>query len=87
MMLIQLILIIAIIAAAWPIGIFISKKVKDELKDGKKWFYLICFASMIGIVLGLFLLKGNDMILAESVLDFIFVLSLASIYEANKLKK
>jgi len=84
MMLIQLLLILLIIISAWPLGRFISRQVKEELEEGRKWFYLICLACMIGIVAGLFLLKGDEMILAESILDFIFILSLASIYEANK---
>lgn len=84
MIFIQLLAILLIIIAAWPLGRFISKQVREELQEGKKWFYLICFLCMIGIVAGLFLLKGDEMILAESILDFIFLLSLASIYEANK---
>jgi Na+/melibiose symporter-like transporter len=87
MIFIQLLLILLIIIAAWPLGRFISKQVKEELQEGKKWFYLICFLCMIGIAAGLFLLKGDEMILAESILDFIFLLSLASIYEANKSRR
>jgi hypothetical protein len=87
MILIQLILILAVVVSAWPLGRFISKQVKEELPEGKRWFYLVCAASMIGIILGLFMLNNDSMIMVESILDFIFVLCLASIYEANKLKK
>jgi hypothetical protein len=37
------------------------------------------------MILGLFAFSGDDLILVESTLDFIFLLSLASIYEANKI--
>lgn len=87
MILVQLIIILAVIVSAWFLGRFISKQVKEELQEGKKWFYLICFLCMIGIVAGLFMLKGDEMILVESILDFIFLLSLASIYEANKVRR
>ena len=87
MTLIQLLLIIFIICLGWPAGKIISKNCKSELKSGKKFFYAICIAAIIGMIAGLIILKGNEMILAESMLDFIFLLSLASIHEANKMGK
>jgi hypothetical protein len=81
----QLLIVILIIVSAWPIGKIISKNTKEELAKGKRFFYMICIACLIGIVLGLALLQGNELILAESALDFIFLLSLSSIHEANKL--
>jgi hypothetical protein len=85
MILLQFLLILTIIAMAWPIGLLIAKQTKEELKTGKKWFSLVCIISMIIMILGLFAFSGDDLILVESTLDFIFLLSLASIYEANKI--
>lgn len=44
-----------------PIGNFLAKKTKEELKDGKKWFKLLIVLSLIGGFIGLII--GNDTIL------------------------
>jgi hypothetical protein len=87
MMLIQLLGIMIIICLGWPTGKIISKNCKEELKPGKKFFYALCIVMIIGMIAGLILLRGDEMILAESTMDFIFLLGLASIHEANKRKK
>jgi|TARA_Y100000310_G_scaffold121029_1_gene119805 hypothetical protein len=44
-----------------PIGNFLAKVTKEELKSGRKWFKLIVLVSLIGGVIGLII--GNDVLL------------------------
>ena len=44
-----------------PIGNFLAKITKEELKEGRKWFKLIVFISLIGGFVGLII--GNDILL------------------------
>jgi len=41
-----------------PIGNFLAKITKEELKSGKKWFKLLIFISLIGAFISFFI--GND---------------------------
>ncbi len=43
-----------------PIGTFLAKKTKEELKPGQVWFKLIIILSLIGGVVGAFL--RNDIL-------------------------
>lgn len=43
-----------------PLGIFLAKKTKEELKAGQRWFKIITIASLIGGVVGLII--GNDVL-------------------------
>lgn len=42
----------------FPIGNYLAKHTREELKVGQKWFKLICLLSIIGAFIGLF--YGND---------------------------
>jgi len=44
-----------------PIGDFLAKITKEELKQGRKWFKLIIFLSLIGGFIGLII--KNDILL------------------------
>ncbi len=44
-----------------PLGNYLAKVTKEELKDGQKWFRLIVIFGLIGVVLGLVL--RNDALL------------------------
>lgn len=50
---ISLLIGIFVLALGFPIGNYLAKETKEELKDGQLWFKLIIIASMIGIVFGL----------------------------------
>ncbi len=50
-----------------PIGNFLAKYTKEELKDGKSWFKLIIFIGLVGGVAGLII--GNDAIM----FSFLFI--------------
>ncbi len=59
--LIQLSLGILALILAVPIGLILAHFTKEELKSGKKYFLIICFASAIGAVISLIL--GKDIFL------------------------
>ncbi|MBU1129421.1 MAG: hypothetical protein KJ949_02195 [Nanoarchaeota archaeon] len=44
-----------------PIGDFLARVTKDELKQGKKWFKLIVVLSLIGGLIGLII--SNDVLM------------------------
>ncbi|MEN7982561.1 MAG: hypothetical protein ABFQ65_03880, partial [Nanoarchaeota archaeon] len=57
----QLLIGICVLALGFPIGIFLAKQTKEELKSGQKWFRLIIFVSLIGGFIGLVL--QNDVLM------------------------
>jgi hypothetical protein len=44
-----------------PIGNFLAKATKEELKSGQKWFKVIIYVSLIGAIAGLII--QNDILL------------------------
>ena len=44
-----------------PIGNYLAKNTKEELKSGQKWFKLIIIVSLVGGFVGLWI--GNDAIM------------------------
>jgi hypothetical protein len=58
-------------------GGFLARITKEELKQGKKWFKLIVFASLIGVVLSL--IFKNDVLL--------FTFSFIAIFTSRSLKR
>jgi hypothetical protein len=44
-----------------PLGNFLARITKEELKDGRRWFKLIIWISLIGGVIGLVL--GDDVLM------------------------
>jgi len=80
----QLILLIIVMLSGWPIGRFIASKTEEELKEGKKWFKLICLVSLIAIIIGIFLLKEDELVFMIASCFFVFLLSLTSlVYKKN----
>lgn len=59
--LIKLILGTALLVLGFPIGSFLAKRTKEELKSGKKWFRILIAASLAGGIIGLIL--GDDIIM------------------------
>ena len=49
----QLLIGVAVLALAFPIGDILAKKTKEELKAGKKWFKIIVYASLFGGIIGM----------------------------------
>lgn len=79
MTLLQLILLIVVSLLGWPIGKFIARKTKEELKAGKKWFKLICIGALITAIVSLFIFQGNDLTIIIASCIFIFLLALAAL--------
>jgi MFS family permease len=60
-----------------PLGNFLAKITKEELKSGRKWFKLLIILSFIGAIV--FLILGNDALL----FTFLFI----AIVTSRSLKK
>ncbi len=52
---------ILVLALGFPIGSYLAKNTKEELKSGQKWFKLIVIVGLIGGGIGL--VVGNDVML------------------------
>ncbi|MCK5624902.1 hypothetical protein KAI04_03615 [Candidatus Pacearchaeota archaeon] len=57
----KLLIGVAFLVLAFPIGNILAKKTKEELKSGKKWFKIIVYISLMGGVLGIF--TGSDVLM------------------------
>ena len=57
----KLLIGVAVLVLGYPIGILLAKYTKEELKQGRKWFKLIVFASLAGGVVGM--LIRNDVLM------------------------
>ena len=68
----ELVIGILILISAFPIGSYLAKITKEELKQGKKWFKLIIFISLIGAVASLIL--KNDILF----FSFLFIIIITS---------
>jgi Na+/melibiose symporter-like transporter len=72
---------IVILLIGIPIGNILAKNTREELKDGKKWFYLIILISVIGAIINLIFL--NDVLL----FTFLFIAIVTSRSLRTKKKK
>lgn len=68
----KLIIGVLFLILGFPIGNFLAKKTKEELKKGQKWFKLIIIVSLITGIIGLIL--GNDILM----FSFFFIAIIAS---------
>jgi len=59
--LIQFTLAVLVLVLGIPIGDLLAKYTQEELKSGKKWFLLIIFLSIVGIIFAL--ASGKDYLL------------------------
>ena len=64
-----------------PIGLYLSKITKEELKEGQKWFKLIIPVSFIGAITSLIL--KNDVLF----FSFLFITIVTSMSLKRKRKK
>ncbi len=83
---VKLFLGVAVLILGFPIGNFLAKKTKEELKRGQRWFKLIIFIGLIGGSLGLII--RNDVLMFS--LFFIAIVtsrSLVKLRKWNKIKK
>jgi len=68
---------IAVLIIGIPIGNILAKNTHEELEDGKKWFLLLIFLSLIGAIISL--IFGKDSLLFA----FLFI----AIVTSRSLKK
>ena len=61
MELFNLIIGILVLILGYPIGMFLARVTKEELKDGRRYFRVIVFLGLVGGVVGLII--GNDVLL------------------------
>ncbi len=80
---IRLILGILILIMGFPIGSYLAKITKEELKSGKKWFRIIIIVSLIGGFIGL--IFGNDILMFS--FFFIAIVTSRSLREKRLTKK
>ncbi len=52
---------IIILLLGIPIGNYLAKQTKEELRSGKKWFKRLVILSLLGVLIGL--VTGNDVLL------------------------
>ena len=57
----KLLIGVAFLLLAFPIGDILARKTKEELKSGKKWFKIIVYLSLFGGVVGI--LIGSDVLM------------------------
>jgi len=57
----KLLIGVAVLVLAFPIGDILAKKTKEELKQGRIWFKIIVYVSLVGGVVGI--LIGNDVLM------------------------
>ena len=81
--LIKDLLLLLVVLSAVPIGLFIAKYTKEEIKKGKFWFIALMIASAI-IFLISFIIDFPDKLLARVSSGFIFILASVSLLKAKK---
>jgi len=81
---IQILLLVLISLLGIPIGYLIAKLTKEELKDGRKWFDIIAFASAVMMVVSLFSFEGELLALSLSIFAFIFFLAVVPLFRKLK---
>ena len=74
---IKLLLGIGVLLLGIPIGNYLAKVTKDEMKSGKKWFRRIVILSLVGVIVGL--ITGNDTLM--------FTFAFIAIVTSRSLKK
>ena len=73
---VKLLIGILVLILGVPLGSYLARQTKDELKQGQKWFRLIIIFSLIGGAIGLII--GDDVLLFS--LFFIAIETRTSFY-------
>ena len=80
---IKFVIAIIVLALGIPIGGYLAKQTKEELRHGRIWFKLIIILSLIGALI--FLILGNDALLFA--LLFIAIVTSRSLGKRRKSKR
>jgi hypothetical protein len=70
----QFLIGILVLILGFPIGNFLAKQTKEELKSGQKWFKIILSISLVGAIISLFV---KDILLFSFL--FIFIITSRSL--------
>lgn len=79
----KLLIGIGVLALGFPIGMFLAKRTKEELRKGKKWFRIIIALGLLGGVAGLVL--GDDALMFSSF--FVAIVTSQSLLSKKSLGK
>ena len=82
-----IILVIIISLLGLPLGLWLAKLTKEELKQGKRWFKLIILVCIIAIMVSLIYAKGETLLFLILSFVFIIFLTLPSLFEQKRKKK
>ena len=74
---------ILILLFGFPLGSYLARKTKEELKSGRRWFGIIIIVSLIGGFIGL--IFGNDILMFS--FFFIAIVTSRSLREKRLTKK
>jgi hypothetical protein len=77
---INILIAILILLLGFPVGNFLAKMTREELKDGKVWFKLIMLTCVIGTIASLVI--RNDVLL----FGFLFIMIVTSRSLLKKIK-
>jgi hypothetical protein len=80
----QMVMIAILAISGFPLGIFLSNYIKEELKQGRRWFAMIIVLSIIGMILSLILAKSDALVFLLASLVFIFLMFLACFIKSTK---
>lgn len=69
---IQIILALATLIAAVPAGIFLKKYTREEMKDGRKYFKVLCIASLIA-AFGFIFAPIGEVLKMTAMFGFVFI--------------
>jgi hypothetical protein len=85
MNLLQIILLIVIAAAGWPVGLFIASKTAEELRAGRQLFKIICLMALTAALASIaFVPDVNSLALMLTTFIFIFLLAAAALSYRKK---
>lgn len=76
----KLLIGIFVLILGFPLGTFLAKQTKEELRDGRKYFVILIILGLIGGVIGLII--GNDVLLFS--MFFIAIVTLKSLEKGVK---
>ena len=80
---IKFIIAIIILILGFPLGVFLARQTKEEIKKGQMWFKLIILACFIGAILSL--IFSNDALLFTFL--FIGIVTSGSLISPKKKKR
>lgn len=82
----KIIISIVILCLGIPIGDILSKNTQEELKDGKRWFFLLILISFMGAIISL-IFREDALLFTFLFIAIVASRSLGKIYVKENKKK